>query len=137
MKSAVTISLVPEARGGPFIFWDDLAAGCEQAVALGFDAVEIFPASAGALNVSKLARLLEVQGLKCAAIGTGGGWVKQRLRLTDPDAAAEYIRVRDEPVVILRVGILAHQRDRAEAARLIAQTRIRGKALVIGGEKGA
>ena len=22
MKSAVTISLVPEARGGPFVFWD-------------------------------------------------------------------------------------------------------------------
>ena len=39
MKSAVTISLVPEARGGPFVFWDDLAAGCRQAKSLGFDAV--------------------------------------------------------------------------------------------------
>ena len=31
MKSAVTVSLVPEARGGPFVFWDDLAAGVRQA----------------------------------------------------------------------------------------------------------
>ena len=27
MKSAITISLVNEARGGPFVYWDDLAAG--------------------------------------------------------------------------------------------------------------
>ena len=27
IKSAVTISLVKEAEGGPFIFWHDLAAG--------------------------------------------------------------------------------------------------------------
>ena len=45
IHSAITISLVPEARGGPFVFWDDLAAGCARAAALGFDAVEIFPRS--------------------------------------------------------------------------------------------
>ena len=26
MKSAVTVSLVKEAKGGPFVFWDDLPA---------------------------------------------------------------------------------------------------------------
>jgi len=46
MHSAITISLVPETRGGPFVFWDDLAAGCEKAASLGFDAVEVFPRSA-------------------------------------------------------------------------------------------
>jgi len=97
MKSAVTISLVPEARGGPFVFWDDLAVNCEQAAELGFDAVEIFPASAGALNMSRLARLLEAEGLKCAALGTGAGWIKQRLRLTDPDAA-----IRERAVGFIR-----------------------------------
>ena len=30
IRSCVTISLVPEARGGPFVFWDDLAAGCDE-----------------------------------------------------------------------------------------------------------
>ena len=86
MKSAVTISLVPEARGGPFVFWDDLAAGCEHAAELGFDAVEIFPPDAEALDLAKFAKLLGAHGLQCAAIGTGAGWVKHKLRLTDPDA---------------------------------------------------
>ena len=45
IHSAITISLVPEARGGPIVFWDDLAAGCARAAAFGFDAVEIFPRS--------------------------------------------------------------------------------------------
>src|SRR5437899_447632 len=85
MHSAVTISLVPEARGGPFVFWDDLAAGCARATELGFAAVEIFPTEAGALDVASVRRLLDEHGLKLAAIGTGAGWVKHRLRLTDPD----------------------------------------------------
>lgn len=87
MRSAVTISLVPEARGGPFVFWDDLAAGCARAAELGFDAVEIFPPAAQTLNNSSTARLLASHGLKCAAVGTGAGWVRHKLRLTDPDAA--------------------------------------------------
>jgi sugar phosphate isomerase/epimerase len=85
MHSAVTISLVPEARGGPFVFWDDLAAGCRHAAELGFDAVEIFPTDAGALDIPKVAKLLDSHGLKCAALGTGAGWVKRKWRLTDPD----------------------------------------------------
>jgi sugar phosphate isomerase/epimerase len=86
MRSAVTISLVPEARGGPFVFWDDFAAGCGHAAELGFDAVEIFPAAAETLAVPEVTKLLSHHGLKCAAVGTGAGWVKHKLRLTDPDA---------------------------------------------------
>ncbi len=85
MKSAVTISLVSEARGGPFVFWDDLAAGIAQAAAMGFDAVEIFPPSAEDLNARELTKLLESHRLKLAGIGTGAGWVKHKLRLTDPE----------------------------------------------------
>lgn len=85
MRSAVTISLVPEARGGPFVFWDDLAASCARAAELGFDAVEIFPTEAEALDAASVGRLLDEHGLRLAAIGTGAGWVKHRLRLTDPD----------------------------------------------------
>jgi sugar phosphate isomerase/epimerase len=87
IHSAVTISLVPEARGGPFVFWDDLAAGCAQAAALGFDAVEIFPRSAEELNAKELRQLLDQHRLKLAAMGTGAGWVVHKLRLPDPDAA--------------------------------------------------
>ena len=50
IRSSVTVSLVPEARGGPFVFWDDLAAACRKAQALGFDAIEVFPPSADALD---------------------------------------------------------------------------------------
>ena len=58
IRSAVTISLVPEAHGGPFVYWDGLEAGCAQAAALGFDAVEVFPRSAQELDARRLNQLL-------------------------------------------------------------------------------
>lgn len=87
MKSAITISLVPEAKGGPFVYWDGLADGFARAAALGFDAVEIFPTAAEDLNAREIKQLVEQHNLRVAAIGTGAGWVKHKLRLTDPDAA--------------------------------------------------
>lgn len=86
MKSAVTVSLVPEARGGPFVFHDDLIAACRCASRLGFDAIELFPPSADAVDRSELRRVLDGEGLRLAAVGTGGGWVRQRLHLALPDA---------------------------------------------------
>ena len=86
IQSAVTISLVPEARGGPLVFWDDLAAGCGRAKSFGFDAVELFARSADELNAKTLRQLLEASQLKLAAMGTGAGWIVHKLRLTDPDA---------------------------------------------------
>lgn len=87
IQPAVTISLVPEARGGPFVFWDNLDDSCARAAWHGFAAVEIFPPLASALNPEKLKTTLASKSLKLAAIGTGAGWVKHKLRLTDPDAA--------------------------------------------------
>ena len=85
MRSAVTISLVPEARGGPFVFWDDLEGNLAQAAALGFSAVEIFPPSTEVLDARQIRQLLERHNLKLAAVGSGAGWVVRKLRLTDPD----------------------------------------------------
>jgi sugar phosphate isomerase/epimerase len=87
IRSAVTISLVPEARGGPFVFWDDLEAGCRRAAELGFDAVEIFPPGPEALPQLETRALLDRHRLRLAAVGSGAGWVKHRLSLTSPDAA--------------------------------------------------
>ena len=88
LKSAVTVSLVPEVRGGPFVFWDDLPAACRKARALGFDAVEVFPPEADAVDGKDLRKLLDDHGLALAAVGTGAGWVKGRLHLGLPDATA-------------------------------------------------
>ncbi len=97
MRSAITIALVPEMRGGPFVFSDGLADGCAKAAEHGFDAVEIFPPSADALDARQLKSLLAQYNLKIAAVGSGAGWVKHRLHLTDPDAAA---RRRGAPAII-------------------------------------
>lgn len=97
MKSAITICLVPEAKLGPFVFHDGLADGCARASKFGFDAVEIFPPAANAIDIAELQSLLDHHGLQVAAIGTGAGWVLHKYSLTSPDAenrakARDFIR---------------------------------------------
>ncbi len=97
IRAAITVSLVEEARGGPFVFWDDLAAACSKASQLGFHAVEIFAPSADAVDRERLRSLLAEHNLEVAAVGTGAGMVKQGLSLTDSDPgkreqAAEFVR---------------------------------------------
>ncbi|HEV8061770.1 MAG TPA: sugar phosphate isomerase/epimerase family protein [Gemmataceae bacterium] len=86
IRSSVTVSLTPEVRGGPFVFWDDLPAACRKARDLGFDAIEIFPPSPDALNAANVRKLLDEHGLALAAVGTGAGWVKHHLHLCLPEA---------------------------------------------------
>jgi len=94
MRSAITISLTPQARGGPFVFHDGLANGIATAAELGFDAVEIFPPAANAIDVAELQSLLDHHRLKVAAIGTGAGWVIHKWSLTHPDPEVRH-RARD------------------------------------------
>src|SRR5688572_14889982 len=103
MKSAVTISLVPEARGGPFVMWDDLPAACRAAAELGFDAVEVFAPSAEAMRRAGLTSALSDHRLRLAAVGTGAGWVKHQLSLTSPDAETRH-RAVDFIAGIIDVG---------------------------------
>ncbi len=97
IKTAITVSLVKEAEGGPFVYWHDLPGACAKAAELGFDAVEIFAPNPDAVNDDELRGLLAEHDLKVAAVGTGGGWVIHKLTLTSADAevrgkAREFIR---------------------------------------------
>ncbi|MEO8270099.1 MAG: sugar phosphate isomerase/epimerase, partial [Aureliella sp.] len=85
IRSAITVSLVAEARGGPFVFWDDLSAAFERTADLGFDAIEIFAPGPDAVEEKLLRGLIERYSLPVAAVGTGAGMVKHGLNLTDVD----------------------------------------------------
>jgi sugar phosphate isomerase/epimerase len=97
LRSAVTISLVQEARGGPFVYWDDLLGSVSKAAERGFDAVEIFAPEPAAVDAAALQRQLDETGLAVAAVGTGAGWLRKRLTLTSPSPetrqhAVDFIR---------------------------------------------
>lgn len=85
IKSAVTIALVSQIKSGPWIFWEDLEQSMEKAAALGFDGIELFTASADAVDPIQLRALLQKYSLQLAAVGTGAGKVIHGLTLTDPD----------------------------------------------------
>lgn len=98
IKSAVTASLVEEARGGPFVYWDGLADAFAKAAGLGFDAVEIFAPGPDAVTVDEVKGLMDKHSLAVAAVGTGAGMVKHGLSLTDvsPEQrtkAREFVRL--------------------------------------------
>jgi sugar phosphate isomerase/epimerase len=85
IKSAVTVSLVAEARQGPFVFHEGLEDAFQRASALGFDAIEIFPPSPSALIVDDVLALCDQYKLKVAAVGTGAGFLREKLTLTSGD----------------------------------------------------
>lgn len=86
--SSVTVCLVPEARGGPFVFHQDLGAACQEAASLGFDAIEIFAPSGHCVNRAELQKLLGQHRLQLAAVGTGAGMLLHGHSLSDPDVEA-------------------------------------------------
>jgi sugar phosphate isomerase/epimerase len=87
LKLSVTVCLIPEAKGGPFIFWDDLPGSIAKAAALGYDAIELFPPEPDALNPKAVNALLAPHNLAVSAVGSGAGWVRHKLSLTNPDPA--------------------------------------------------
>ena len=87
MRSAVTVSLVPETKSGPFVFSDGLEDAFLHAAELGFDAVEIFPRSGPELDADLVSTLVKRHDLSVAAVGTGAGWVVNKLTLTHRDPA--------------------------------------------------
>lgn len=87
IKTAITVSLVEEARGGPFVLWDGVEKGCETAAQLGYDAIELFAPGPDVVPADTLKPLLEENKIGIAAVGTGAGMVIHKLNLCDPDAS--------------------------------------------------
>jgi sugar phosphate isomerase/epimerase len=87
MRCAITVSLVPEVRGGPFVFWDGLEDAFRKAGDLGFDGVEIFPNGPDGFDVDFVRKQMDTFGLAVAAVGTGAGWVVGKMHLCHPDVA--------------------------------------------------
>jgi len=121
IKSCVTISLVAPLRDvGPWIYWDALQTSIPKAAGAGFDAVELFTASAEAVNRDELTGLLAENNIKLAAVGTGAGRVLHGLTLTSPDEAvrqkaAEYIgRMIDFGAVFAAPAIIGSMQGRID-----------------------
>lgn len=85
IKSCATIALVPEIKTGPWIYWDGPDISIPKAAKLGFDAVELFTASADAVDPEQLEQLCDANKIKIAAVGTGAGKVLYGWTLTSPD----------------------------------------------------
>ena len=88
VRTAVTTSLVPQARRGPFVYHGDLAGSIVTAARLGFDAVEIFPPEAAAIHVAEVNRMTADAGIGVAAVGSGAGFVAHGLTLINADGGA-------------------------------------------------
>jgi sugar phosphate isomerase/epimerase len=85
IKSCATIALVPEIKAGPWIYWEAPDISIPKAAKLGFDAVELFTASADAMDPEKLQQLCDANKIEIAAVGTGAGKVLHGWTLTSPD----------------------------------------------------
>ena len=86
IKSCATIALVPEIKTGPWIYWEQPEISIPKAAKLGFDAVELFTASADAVDSHQLQQLCDANQIKIAAVGTGAGKVLHGWTLSSPDA---------------------------------------------------
>lgn len=133
IRAAVTCSLVQQARGGPFVYWDDLEGAIHRSAELGFHAIEIFAPGPQTVHRDQLAKWLDRTGLKVAAVGTGAGWLIHKLALTDPDAkqraaAVQFVREMidfgaefDAPAIIGSMqGRAVDASARAEALDVLA-----------------
>jgi sugar phosphate isomerase/epimerase len=83
MKSAVTLSQVPEALHGPFVFRSPLPEAFGAAAAMGFDGVELFLPGPDFVSVDEVKSLAAAHGLAIAAVGTGAGMLRSGWSITD------------------------------------------------------
>ena len=85
MKTAITLSQVPEALAGPFVLRTPLPDAFATAAAIGFDAVELFLPGPDFVSADEVKSLAAAHGLAIAAVGTGAGMLRHGLSITDAD----------------------------------------------------
>lgn len=85
IKTAITLSQVPEALAGPFVFRSPLQEAFATAAAIGFNAVELFLPGPEFISVDEVKSLAAAHGLAVAAVGTGAGMLRYGLSITDED----------------------------------------------------
>ena len=110
IKSCATIALVPEITAGPWIYWEGPDISIPKAAKLGFDAVELFTASADAVDPEQLRQLCGANKIDIAAVGTGAGKVLHGWTLTSPDK-----HIRDKAVAFISEMVTFGARFQAPA----------------------
>ncbi len=96
IKTAITLSQVPEALAGPFVLRTPLPEAFATAAAIGFDAVELFLPGPDFVSVDEVKSLAAAHGLAIAAVGTGAGMLCHGLSITDAaeekrEAAVQFV----------------------------------------------
>ncbi len=86
MKLSITVS-EPCGPQAPFVLQGDYARQIELARELGYDFVELHIRDPKALKVAGIKRSLQATGIRVTTIGTGLGFVRDRLNMMDPDPA--------------------------------------------------
>ncbi|UCD29709.1 MAG: sugar phosphate isomerase/epimerase [Planctomycetota bacterium] len=86
IKTSATITMIPELKGGPFLFADDLEQSCRKAAGAGFDAVELVIPSVDSVDPENMQDILSKYNLQLAAVSSGGGYLVHKLHLGHPDA---------------------------------------------------
>jgi sugar phosphate isomerase/epimerase len=106
IRLAASICLVPEITGGPFLYSGDLAGSCRRAAEAGFDAVELLVPSGESVDVGELRKLLDSHHLALSGLGTGAGFLRDRLHLVSPDPDIRRRALEFAATIIDRAGEL-------------------------------
>ncbi|MDO7678209.1 MAG: sugar phosphate isomerase/epimerase [Pirellulales bacterium] len=128
-RLALTVSLVEEARGGPFVYHGDFSHACREAERMGYDGIEIFAPSSEWFATHDVQNKVAGHGLRVAAIGSGAGWLTRKLSLSSSndeirkEAVAFVSGLIDAGAAIKAPVIIGSMQGRAENGEDVSAVR--------------